>query len=100
LLERVEGRHSDCTEVGGATVTPLMLDDAIHSALGPAATIEQWQLVGDTLLVVDPAPRAHAVAAAAAAAAAVGALLGQSIRGEAVGAIAPEASGKYRLVKR
>jgi phenylacetate-coenzyme A ligase PaaK-like adenylate-forming protein len=100
LLERVEGRQSDCAEVGGATVTPLMLDDAIHSALGPAATIEQWQLVGDTLLVVDPAPRAHAVAAAAAAAAAVGALLGQSIRGEAVGAIAPEASGKYRLVKR
>jgi len=100
LLERVEGRQSDCTVVSGATVTPLMLDDAIHSALGPEATIEQWQLVGDTLLVVDPAPRAQATTAAAAAAAAVGALLGQSIRGEAVGAIAPEASGKYRLVKR
>ena len=35
LLERVEGRHSDCTDVGGETVTPLLLDDAIHAALGP-----------------------------------------------------------------
>ena len=57
LLERVEGRQSDCTDVGGATVTPLLLDDAIHEALGPEATIEQWQLSGDSLLVVDPARR-------------------------------------------
>jgi hypothetical protein len=86
--------------VNGATVTPLMLDDAIHSALGPAATIEQWQLAGDTLQVVDLGSRDLAAAAAATAAAAVAALLARPIRGEAVGAIAPEASGKYRLVKR
>ncbi|HLF10050.1 MAG TPA: hypothetical protein VJA26_02455 [Gammaproteobacteria bacterium] len=96
LLERVEGRLSDCTEVNGETITPLMLDDAIHAALGPQATIEQWQLSGDTLLVVDPASSKSAAAAAQA----VGALLARPIRGEPVSAIAPEASGKYRLVKR
>jgi phenylacetate-CoA ligase len=96
LLERVEGRQSDCVGVGGATITPLMLDDAIHEALGPEATIEQWQLAGDDLLVVD-----HATdRSAARAAAAVGAVLARTIRGERVAAIAPEASGKYRLVKR
>jgi phenylacetate-CoA ligase len=96
LLERVEGRYSDCAHVGGAVVTPLMLDDAIHAALGPASTLEQWQLAGDTLLVVDP----RDAGSAAAAAAAVGALLLAPVRGERVAAIAPEASGKYRLVKR
>jgi phenylacetate-coenzyme A ligase PaaK-like adenylate-forming protein len=96
LLERVEGRQSDCLEVGGATITPLMLDDAIHSALGEAATLEQWQLAGDSLLVVDP----WSGTSAATAAAAVGALLERRVRGERVAAIAPEASGKYRLVKR
>ena len=96
LLERVEGRSSDCTEVNGATITPLMLDDAIHAALGPDATIEQWQLSGDNLLVVDPA----SAQSAATAAQAVGALLARPVRGERVSAIAPEASGKYRLVKR
>ena len=96
LLERVEGRLSDCADVNGETITPLMLDDAIHGALGPRATLEQWQLAGDTLEVVDPASRDSAAAAAAA----VGALLARSIRGEQVSAIAPEASGKYRLVKR
>src|SRR5262245_52890859 len=95
LLERVEGRLGDCTEVNGETITPLMLDDAIHTALGPEATIEQWQLNGDNLLVVDPA----STESAALAAQAVGALLQRPIRGERVGAIAPEASGKYRLVK-
>ena len=54
LLERVEGRQSDCTEVAGETITPLLLDDAIHAALGAESTLEQWQLAGDTLLVVDP----------------------------------------------
>jgi hypothetical protein len=73
-----------------------MLDDAIHSALGAEATIEQWQLAGDDLLVVDPAN----AGSAAQAASAVGAMLGRAIRGERVAAIAPEASGKYRLVKR
>jgi hypothetical protein len=96
LLERVEGRHSDCTDVGGATITPLMLDDAVHAALGQAATLEQWQLAGDNLLVVDP----RSDTSAATAAAAVGALLERRIGGERVAAIAPEASGKYRLVKR
>jgi hypothetical protein len=96
LLERIEGRQSDCSLVAGETVTPLMLDDAIHAALGSAATLEQWQLVGDNLLVVDP----RSEASAAAASAAVGALLERRIRGERVAAIAPEASGKYRLVKR
>jgi phenylacetate-CoA ligase len=96
LLERVEGRLSDCTEVNGETITPLMIDDAIHAALGPAATLEQWQLNGDTLQVVDPASRASAAAAANA----VGTLLAREIRGEHVSAVAPEASGKYRLVKR
>ncbi|HEX7236707.1 MAG TPA: hypothetical protein VF405_07080 [Gammaproteobacteria bacterium] len=95
LLERVEGRQSDCRELGGSTVTPLMLDDAIHETLGPNATVEQWQLAGDDLLVVDPA-----AGSAARAAAAVGAVLGRTVRGERVAAIAPEASGKYRLVKR
>jgi phenylacetate-CoA ligase len=96
LLERVEGRQSDCTDVGGATITPLALDDAIHATLGPNSTLEQWQLAGDILLVVDP----QSAFSAAAAAAALGALLGRAIRGERVAAIAPEASGKYRLVKR
>lgn len=96
LLERVEGRQTGCVEVNGETITPLMLDDVIHAALGPQATIEQWQLTGDTLHVVDPVSRDSAAAAAAA----VGALLERPIRGEHVSAIAPEASGKYRLVKR
>jgi len=95
LLERVEGRHSDCVEVGGTTVTPLMIDDALHAALGGEATLEQWQLEGDTLFVVDP----HDAASAAVAAQAAGALLERPLRGERVAAIAPEASGKYRLVK-
>ena len=96
LLERVEGRQSDCMERNGETITPLMLDDAIHDALGASATIEQWQLAGDDLLVVDPASDGSAAQAAGA----VGALLGKALRGERVAAIAPEASGKYRLVKR
>jgi phenylacetate-CoA ligase len=95
LLERVEGRQSDCTAVHGEIVTPLMLDDAIHAALGLDSTIEQWQLAGDVLLVVDP----RSATSAAAAAEAVGVLLARSVRGERVAAIAPEASGKYRLVK-
>jgi hypothetical protein len=75
----------------------LMLADAIHAALDDSeSTLEQWQLTGDTLLVVDP----RSSESAALAAAAVGALLQRAIRGERVAAIAPEASGKYRLVKR
>jgi hypothetical protein len=73
-----------------------MLDDAIHAALGPDATIEQWQLNGDRLHVVDPKSRTSAETAAGA----VGLLLARPLRGEHVRAIAPEASGKYRLVKR
>lgn len=96
LIERIEGRLSDCTSVGGKTVTPLMLDDAIHAALGAGATLEQWQLAGDSVLVVDPSSDGSAVDAAAA----VAELLARPIRGERVAAIAPEASGKYRLVKR
>jgi len=95
LLERVEGRQSDCVTVNGETVTPLMLDDAIHLALGPDATLEQWQLVGDSLHVADPASRVSAAIAAEA----VAKLLARPIRGEHVSAVAPEASGKYRLVK-
>ena len=96
LLERVEGRQSDCIEVNGATITPLMVDDAIHAALGPEATLEQWQLNRDVLQVVDPGSRQSAASAAAA----VGAVLAWPIRGEHVSAILPEVSGKYRLVKR
>jgi len=96
LLERVEGRLGDCEEVDGETVTPLMLDDAIHAELGPNSTLVQWQLAADTLLVVDPGDAQSAERAAAA----VGALLKRRLRGERVAAIAPEASGKYRLVKR
>ena len=96
LIERIEGRQSDCTSVGDETVTPLMLDDAIHAALGPDATLEQWQLAGDSVLVVDP----RSETSAATAAEAVSAALARPIRGERVAAIAPEASGKYRLVKR
>jgi hypothetical protein len=96
LLARVEGRHSDCVDVGGTTVTPLMLDDAIHAALGPPTTLEQWQLAGDSLLVVDPG----AADTTRIAAEAVGAILERAILGQRVRAIAPEASGKYRLVKR
>ena len=96
LLARVEGRLSDCIDVGGETITPLMLDDAIHAALGREATLEQWQLNRDVLEVVDPGSRQSAGKAAAA----VGALLRRSIRGEHVSAILPEVSGKYRLVKR
>jgi hypothetical protein len=95
LLERVEGRQNECAEVGGETVTPLMLDDAIHTALGREATIEHWQLARDTLFVVDPG----SAESAAVAARALGALLARPIRGERVSVIAPEASGKYRLVK-
>jgi hypothetical protein len=72
-----------------------MLDDAIHAALGPEATLEQWQLNRDTLLVVDPVSRRSAALAAET----VGALIARPIRGEHVNAIAPEVSGKYRLVK-
>ena len=86
----------DCSEVNGETITPLMLDDAIHAALGTHATLEQWQLQGDVLHVVDPASRDSAPIAALA----VSTLLGRPIRGEHVSAIAPETSGKYRLVKR
>lgn len=96
LLERVEGRLADCVPMNGRTITPLMLDDAIHAALGPGATLEQWQLAGDTLLVVDPASAASANAAAFA----VATLLECAVRGERVNAIPTEASGKYRLVKR
>jgi phenylacetate-CoA ligase len=96
LLVRVEGRQSDCIEVRGETITPLMLDDAIHAALGPEATIEQWQLNRDVLQVVDPVSRRSTATAAAA----VGSLLARPIRGEHLGTIAPEVSGKYRLVKR
>jgi phenylacetate-coenzyme A ligase PaaK-like adenylate-forming protein len=95
LLERVEGRWSDCVDVGGAVVTPLMIDDALHAALGPDTSLEQWQLTGDTLFVVAPDDGASAAVAAEAA----GALLKRPLRGERVAAIAPEASGKYRLVK-
>ncbi|HUQ50615.1 MAG TPA: hypothetical protein VM692_00250 [Gammaproteobacteria bacterium] len=96
LLERVEGRQSDCTDVDGVTMTPLMLDDAIYAAVGGAeSTLEQWQLAGDELLVVDPRSDS-----AAGVAAVVSALLKRRIRGQRVAAIAPEASGKYRLVKR
>jgi hypothetical protein len=73
-----------------------MLDAASHGARGAPATLEHWQLRGDTLRVVDPGSGASAAAAARA----VGQLLARPIRGERVGAIAPEASGKYRLVKR
>jgi hypothetical protein len=72
-----------------------MLDDAIHAALGADATLEQWQLAGDSVLVVDPRNDSSAAAAAA-----VSKLLARPLRGERVAAIAPEASGKYRLVKR
>jgi phenylacetate-CoA ligase len=96
LLERIEGRQSDCSLINGEVVTPLMLDDAIHAALGEAATLEQWQLSGDTLFVVDPGSAASVPVAAAA----VSALLARPILSERVAAIAPEASGKYRLVKR
>ena len=76
-------------------MSALMLDDAIHAALGACATLEQWQLCGDVLQVVDPG----SPVSAAAAAAAVAQLLDRPIRGQRVAAIAPEASGKYRLVK-
>jgi hypothetical protein len=95
LLARVEGRQTECIDVNDKTITPLMLDDAIHAALGPEATLEQWQLNRDTLLVVDPISHRSAAMAAEAA----GALIARSIRGERVSAIAPEVSGKYRLVK-
>jgi phenylacetate-coenzyme A ligase PaaK-like adenylate-forming protein len=95
VLARVEGRQIDCIDVGGETITPLMLDDAIHAALGPEATLEQWQLNRDVLQVVDPTSRRSAATAAEA----VAALLKRPIRGEQVNAIAPEVSGKYRLVK-
>jgi len=72
-----------------------MLDDAIHSALGASATLEQWQLVGDTLQVADAQSRESAAVAAEA----VSKSLARPIRGEHVSAVAPEASGKYRLVK-
>jgi len=92
LLERVEGRFSDCTEVKGHLVTPLMLDDAImQTAL--ADQIQQWQLAGDVLSVL------ASVDAALQAAVAVSKLLESPVRGESVSAIAPEASAKYRLVR-
>jgi phenylacetate-CoA ligase len=95
LLERVEGRQSDCSVVDGATVTPLMLDDAIHEALGADAALEQWQLAGDTLYVVDPLVHDSAAVAAEV----VSDLLKRLVRGQRAPAIAPEVSGKYRLVK-
>jgi hypothetical protein len=58
-----------------------------------AEQLQQWQLAGDVLSVLGPA------ACAVQAAQAVSKLLDRSIRGDSVPAIAPEASGKYRLVR-
>ena len=88
LLQRMEGRASDCVARGDGLTTPLMLDDAM---MVRAPQMLQWQLAGDTLSVVG--------SGALEAAAAASELLGRTIRGESVAAIAPEASGKYRLVR-
>ena len=89
LLERVEGRLSDCTEVNGETITPLMLDDAIHAALGPARRSSNGSSTATCCRSSIPG-RATVRRAAARA---VGTLLARSLRGEHVSAIAPEASG-------
>jgi len=91
LLERVEGRLSDCVQRGNEWITPLMIDDALMRA---APSLQQWQLADGTLFVVSQEP-----ADAAGAARAASELLGREIRGESTSAIAPEASGKYRLVR-
>jgi len=57
VLERVEGRQSDCVAVNGETVTPLMLDDAIHLALGAAATNRTMATRGRHAARRDPASR-------------------------------------------
>ncbi len=88
LVQRMEGRASDCVARGNELITPLMLDDAMMER---APQMFQWQLSGDTLSVVGPGARDAAVAASE--------LLGRAVRGETVAAIAPEASGKYRLVR-
>ena len=60
------------------------------------AAVAGQRLEGEVeVLVVDSGSRDSAATAARA----VGALLARPIRGEHVSAIAPEASGKYRLVK-
>ena len=84
----MEGRASDCVPRGNSLVTPLMLDDAM---MARAPQMLQWQLDGDILGVVGPGAAEAALAASE--------LLGRNIRGESVAAIAPEASGKYRLVR-
>jgi phenylacetate-coenzyme A ligase PaaK-like adenylate-forming protein len=88
LLSRIEGRLSDCLKREDGLVSPLMLDDVISRA---APGLFQWQLEGEVLFGVGEG--------ASAAASAVGDLLGRSLRGESTSAIAPEASGKYRLVR-
>ncbi len=89
LVERLEGRFIDCLKTdSGATLTPLMLDDAIMDA---APQVQQWQLDSNVLTVVGEG--------ASAAAQALGELTGRRIRGESASAIAAEVSGKYRLVR-
>ena len=70
LLERIEGRLSDCTEVDGETITPPMLDDAIDAARATRRS-SNGSSNGDSLQVVDPGSRDSAERAARA----VGALL-------------------------
>ena len=90
LLERMEGRASDCVAIGDRGVTPAMLDDAIFAA---APRHAQWQLnPGAGVLSVVGEGASEAAAAA-------GKLLGRPIRAQGCAAIAPEASGKYRLVR-
>ena len=97
LLERVEGRLGDCAEVDGETVTPLMLDDAIHAALGPTSTHRAVA-----------ARRRHAAGRRSGRCAERRARCrgrrraarNAAYAASTSAAIAPEASGKYRLVKR
>ena len=81
LLERVEGRQSDCTEVDGETITPLHARR--RDPRGARRRVDARAVATRRRHACSSSIRAIG-ASAARAAAAVGALLQRSIRGERV----------------
>jgi phenylacetate-coenzyme A ligase PaaK-like adenylate-forming protein len=90
-IERIEGRANDAVDVGGRLVTSAMIDDVVDR---PGLTAWQLQLSpsGAELLFLGEDDAGNAAATKA------GELLDRPVRARAT-PIAPEGSGKYRLVK-
>ena len=96
LLERIEGRLTDCTDVRGETITPLMLDDAIHAALDPEGHDRAVAACRRHLVRRRSCERQQCRPGSGGRRRAAR----KADPRRARWAIAPEASGKYRLVKR